>query len=135
MRWVVVVALSAAVLTGCASEGAAPGGGPASDPAGVPTGSLSASPIPTPTETPSQVPEVTDPPIVGPGRVTLTGIVHQGAEPGCWILQSASGQFELLNADPTPTEGQNLRVTGHLVTVMSHCMQGRPFQVETMIVR
>jgi hypothetical protein len=131
MRWVVVAAVSAAVLAGCASEGAASGSSPASDPAG----SFSASPIPTPTETPSQLPEATDPPILGPGRVTLTGIVHQGAEPGCWILQSTYGQFELLNADPAPRDGQILQVTGHLVTVMSHCMQGRPFQVEKLIAR
>jgi hypothetical protein len=78
---------------------------------------------------------VTDPPIVGPGRVTLTGIVHQGAEPSCWILQTTSGQFELLNPDPAPTDGQTVRVTGHLITVMSRCMQGRPFVVEKLIAR
>jgi hypothetical protein len=131
MRWVAIVAVSAAVLTGCASNGAAPGRSPASDPAG----SMTASPLPTPTQTPSPLPEVTDPPIIGPGRQTLTGIVRQGAEPGCWILQTNSGQFELLNLDPTPTDGQTLRVSGHLVKVMSHCMQGRPFAVEKLTAR
>jgi hypothetical protein len=131
MRWVVVVAVSAAVLTGCANQSAAPGSSPASDPAG----SLSASPVPLPTETPSPLPEVTDPPILRQGPVTLTGIVHQGAEPGCWILQSTYGQLELLNADPRPKDGQTLQVSGHLVNVMSHCMQGRPFQVDKLITR
>lgn len=124
-----MVALSAAVLTGCASEGAAPGSAP-TGPTPGPAGSLSASPVAPVTPTPGSLPEATDPPIIGPGRVTLTGVVQQGAEPGCWILHTVSGQFELIGPDPAPTDGQTLRVWGHVVKVMSHCMQGRPFQVE-----
>jgi hypothetical protein len=131
----VLAAVLGAVLTGCGSQGAAPGQAPASDPAGSFSASTAPTPAPTPTPTPSTLPEATDPPIIGPGRVTLTGVVHQGAEPGCWILQTASGKFDLLSLDPTPTDGQTLRVSGHLLKVMSHCMEGRPFAVDRLDAR
>jgi hypothetical protein len=139
MRQLFLLALPAAVpvvlLAGCASQGAAPGSAPASDPAGSLTTSSALPPATTPTPSPSTLPEATDPPIVGPGRVTLTGVVHQGAEPGCWILQTDSGKFDLLSPDPTPTDGETLRVSGHLLKVMSHCMEGRPFAVEKLVAR
>jgi hypothetical protein len=133
MRWCALVLLSALALTGCASSGGlAPGG------SATPTGSLSGSPLPTATatESPSTFPErePSDPPYVGQGTVTLSGTVRQGAEPSCLILYSTRGQFELLDPKPVPRDGDQVRVTGHLVKAMSHCMQGQPFFVEKLTI-
>ena len=130
MRWCALVVLSALVLTGCASSGGSAPGGPA-----TPTGSLSASP-PTASESPSTFPErePSDPPYIGQGTVTLSGTVRQGAEPGCLVLQSIRGQFELLDPKPVPRDGDRVLVTGHLVQAMSHCMQGLPFFVEKLTI-
>lgn len=126
-----MVVLSVLALTGCASSGGlAPGG------SATPTGSLSGAPLPTATESPSTFPErePSDPPYIGQGTVTLSGTVRQGAEPGCLILHSIRGQFELLDPKPVPRDGDQVHVTGHLVQAMSHCMQGQPFFVEKLTI-
>jgi hypothetical protein len=132
MRWPALVALSTVsvlALAGCASSGAVAPGGPATSTGSSPTG-----PLPTASASPSGLPEPTDPAPLGPGSRTVSGVVHQGAEPGCLILQSPYGQLELLDPKPPPHDGDQVRVTGHLVQAMSHCMQGRPFVVEKITI-
>ena len=136
-RWVgagVVAVTAVGGLAGCASQGGVAPGGPA-------TSTVIASPVspvspgPTPTESPSTLPEATDPGMVGTGTVTLSGVVRQGAEPGCLILHtSVFGMFELLNPRPVPRDGDHVHVTGQVADVMSHCMQGRPFVVKTLVI-
>lgn len=77
---------------------------------------------------------MTDPAILGPGSHTVSGVVRQGAEPSCLILQTPYGQLELLDPKPVPHDGDQVHVTGHLVQAMSHCMQGRPFLVEKLVI-
>jgi hypothetical protein len=118
-----LVLVVAVALAGCGTDAANPGG-PAT---GTGTG-----PLATATESPSTLPE-TDPTFVS-GTRTLTGTVHQGAEPGCLFLQATEGQFELLSPVPVPHDGDHITVSGHDVKAMSHCMQGRPFLVEKLTI-
>jgi len=57
--------------------------------------------------------------------------VESGVEPGCLILRDAGKTYELMGGDPAIVKaGARVRVVGHLaVGVVSHCMQGQPFQV------
>jgi hypothetical protein len=133
VRGVVGVAVAAAVavaLAGCGSEVA---GG--SNAGGSTTGGSSAtSPgsVVTPTRDPG---DPTDPPIAVGSTQTLVGTVTQGAEPSCLILQTAQGgQFELIAAQPVPHDGDRVKVVGHVVKAMSHCMQGQPFLVERLTI-
>jgi hypothetical protein len=101
-----------ATLSGCADPShpspTAPGG-PASDPAGRPT-------------------------YATPAASTITGTVVQGAEPSCLILRTTRGDFELLT-DRRVSAGARVVATGRVTHVMSHCMQGTPFQVTTLTVK
>ncbi len=121
MRSALLALAGALVLGACASpshpDGAAPGG-PASDPAGRPTTSTAAPPSSTPS----------------PAPTSLTGTVVQGAEPSCLILRTSRGDFELLTGRQV-SAGDRVVVTGHVAQVMSHCMQGTPFQVSTLTVK
>jgi hypothetical protein len=67
------------------------------------------------------------PPPIG-ASVSEEGTVVEGAEPACLILQTQNGQFELLGTTGVKV-GDKVRVSGSVVHVMSHCMQGRPFKV------
>lgn len=80
----------------------------------------SSAPIPPPQTATATGPEL-----------TLSGRVEQGVEPGCLILRSGGGTYELMARDQGVVRaGATVVVTGHVVTgIMSHCMQGRPFQV------
>jgi hypothetical protein len=93
-------------------------GGPASDPAGRPT---YATPAPSSTG-------------IGTAPTTITGTVVQGAEPSCLILRTTQGEFELLT-DRRVSAGAHVVATGRVTHVMSHCMQGTPFQVSTLTVK
>lgn len=119
-------AVASLTLTGCADHTGKPGG-PSYDPAGSPSATAL---TPSPSQSPSTRPE--DDPTFIAGQQKLRGTVMQGAEPGCWILQTPQGQFELLNPKPTPRDGDRVTVVGHEVKAMSHCMQGRPFLVATL---
>ena len=114
-------------LAGCASSGdAASGGGPsaaASDPAATPTPG-------TPAVSPSGA---LTPPAVGV-TVTISGTVVEGAEPSCLILRTTNGQFELLSKTQGVRQGDHVTATGHVARVMSHCMQGKPFQVDKLTI-
>ena len=126
-----VAALGAATLAGCASSGSVNSGGAATtgasptSPAGVtPTGPASTA---TPPGSDGSAPAVGV-------TVTVTGTVIQGAEPSCLILKSDRGELELLSAKTPVHSGDQVTATGHVVRVMSHCMQGQPFLVEQLTV-
>ena len=107
--------LGAALLGGCAQGGpgsAGASGGASSPVSSVPSGSVQPS---NPAGT----------------AMVLTGQVQAGVEPGCLILKDAGQTYELTGGDPAIVKpGARVRITGHVVdNVMSHCMQGKPFQV------
>ena len=114
-------------LAGCGSEVAGAG----SDGGATSPGSSATSPIVTPTRDPG---DPIDPTIEQGSTLTLVGTVTQGAEPSCLILQTSQGQYELLSANPVPREGDRVKVVGHVVKAMSHCMQGQPFLVERLTI-
>ena len=123
----VITAALALAASGCASQAGAGGAG------GSATGSPPAvtTAAPTPSTGPDREPVDPTNPALSAGRtVTIVGVVTQGAEPGCRILQTKQGQFELLAATSLPGEGAHVTVVGHVVKAMSHCMQGSPFLVE-----
>ena len=66
--------------------------------------------------------------------VTVSGTVIQGAEPSCLILKSDRGPLELLSNKADAHPGDHVVATGHVVRVMSHCMQGQPFEVDSLTV-
>jgi hypothetical protein len=118
-HFAVLALLCAALLGGCAQGGSGSAGasGGASSPAAP------VSPVPSGSAEPSS-------PAAGTAMV-LTGQVQAGVEPGCLILKDAGQTYELTGGDPAIVKpGARVRITGHVVdNVMSHCMQGKPFQV------
>jgi hypothetical protein len=128
-RGVAVAGAIALALAGCGSEaagGSSAGGSTNESSSATPPGS-----IVTPTRDPG---DPTDPTIATGGTQTLVGTVTEGAEPTCLILQTGQGQFELLSPKPVPHEGDKIKVVGHVVKAMSHCMQGQPFLVEQLTI-
>lgn len=127
---VVMAAALALALSGCGSEaGVGAGGAATGSPPGLTT--LAPSPSTLPEQEPTDPPN----PAIKAGRtVTIVGVVTQGAEPSCLILQSSQGQFELISPNPVPHEGDQVTVVGHVVKAMSHCMQGSPFLVERLTI-
>lgn len=99
------------------------------------------SPLPpTPAPTSSGAP-TSGAPTSGGGRRTLTGTAYVGAEPSCVGLRAGGDSYELTGEPVRALDrgggyGQPLgrvRVVGHLapMTMMSHCMMGRIFVVQT----
>jgi hypothetical protein len=117
-HFAVLALLCAALLGGCAQGG--PGSAAASGGASSPASP--ATPAPSGSTQPSSP---------AAGAMTLTGQVEAGVEPGCLILRSGGQTYELNGGDPAIVKpGARLRITGHVVdNVMSHCMQGKPFQI------
>ncbi len=104
-------------LTGCAGSSQSGTGG----------GSSAGSPgVPTPAESSPAAGSS-----ASSASLVLSGQVEPGVEAGCLILKDAGKSYELMGGDPTVVKaGARVRVVGHLATgVMSHCMQGQPFQV------
>jgi len=77
------------------------------------------------------MPGTTPAPTNGAGDITIAGTVTAGAEPTCMLLTSDKIEYLLLlKTNQTVAAGQAISVTGHVVHgMMSHCMQGTPFQV------
>jgi hypothetical protein len=116
------------LLAGCAASGSGSSAAPASSssaPSNIPGGPAS-DPL-------SSIPPSPDPtgPPSPPSVQTLTGNVDAGVEPGCLILKDSGRTYLLLGGDPAVVKaGARVKVTGKLASgVMSHCMQGLPFQV------
>ena len=68
------------------------------------------------------------------GTTTITGMMAAGVEPGCLLLQDASGTHLLLFEDPAMRAdvqaGSKVTVTGRSdPSMMSTCQQGTPFIV------
>jgi hypothetical protein len=65
-------------------------------------------------------------------ELTITGQVEQGVEAGCTLLRTDGRTYNLLGGDRNIVKaGNKVTVRGHVAGgVMSHCMQGEPFQVE-----
>lgn len=132
-RHVVAVGLLCLVLAGCARSDSASSSSPgasAGTPAPTPGGSSPSGGSPG-TLPPDQSPPPGYPPSGGTRQLVLSGQVESGVEPGCLILRDAGKTYELMGGDPAIVKaGARVRVVGHLaVGVMSHCMQGQPFQV------
>jgi hypothetical protein len=120
------VLIGAGGVSACASSGAgtSAGGAGSSSPPTSPAGLSPTGPAPSSSE---------GPPAVGV-TVTVTGTVIQGAEPSCLILKSDRGELELLSNKGDARAGEHVVATGHVVRVMSHCMQGQPFAVDSLTV-
>jgi hypothetical protein len=136
----VVALVVAAGMAGCAASSSGSGAGSGAGAGGATAGPTATSPStlpgpvrPSSTESPSTFPE-DDPTFLSGATVTLSGTVQLGAEPGCLILTTKAGQLELISPTPTPHEGDQVTVTGHVVKAMSHCMQGRPFRVQSLTI-
>jgi hypothetical protein len=90
----------------------------------------------TPTPMPEPTPRPTTPPLdeetasPKPGSVTLVGVPHAGVEMNCWLLDDyllLGGDRELI------ASGERLEITGQpMKGVATTCMQGTPFEVETI---
>lgn len=65
------------------------------------------------------------------GDITISGAVQAGAEPSCLIVTDSGRQYLLLSANPIQAQdGDVVKATGHIVSgIMTHCMQGIPFEV------
>jgi hypothetical protein len=122
--------LLGAVLAGGLIAGCADGkgtGGPA-----APGGSVSTSPSDGSSSggsaTPSPSLSATGPPLA---EMTLTGMVEEGVEPNCLVLHTAEKTYLLLGGDRAVVKGgAKVKVRGRPEpSLMSHCMQGEPFQV------
>ncbi len=118
-RYVVVGTLCAALaLGGCARNGSGTGAEPGESMSTSPSAGRSTPSRGFPGATPT-------------GDLTLTGQVEAGVEVGCLILKQGGMTYLLVGGDPAVVKaGAQVRVTGWVnPKVVSHCMQGTPFQV------
>jgi hypothetical protein len=117
--------LAGGLIAGCA--GGRSTGGPA-----APGGSVSTSPSDGSSSggsaTPSPSLSATGPPLA---EMTLTGTVEEGVEPNCVILHTEGKTYLLLGGDRAVVKfGAKVKVRGRpQPNMVSHCMQGEPFQV------
>lgn len=134
----VAATLTLGLIGGCKSgsnPSASGSSSPSTSASGSPSGSSSASPSPSgPTGTvgPSRTPPASTPP--AGSEETHRGTIRRGVEPGCLILHSPDGQFELVGANPRTqrllTPNATVVVHGYRQKgMMSHCMQGTIFKV------
>lgn len=110
------------------------------DPAGTAPPSATGTPVlPTsaPTSPPTAAPTA-DPTSSAPGgtatktpagrEITVEGVVESGVEPGCKVLSTPAGQYQVLG-DDVPL-GVTVRITGRLIPgVSTTCQQGTPLRV------
>jgi len=141
MRKLVVIAVVALGLTGCANAEVPSADSTAQTPtpsSTTTTTRTSTSPSTPPTTTPSQpdrtslVPQPSGVlPQLGPNEVILDGVVQEGVEAGCLLLLSQGAQYLLLGGDPAVLRiGQRVIVRGKAEPgVATTCQQGVPFIV------
>jgi hypothetical protein len=64
----------------------------------------------------------------GPVMLVVTGTIHAGVEPECWLIRDDLSSKEYLLLDPPSAlqvEGLRVQITGYVRTdVASYCMQG-----------
>jgi hypothetical protein len=113
--------LAGVLVTACASSGDDDGAaGP-----GVTT-------TPTTTATPTTM---VAPPTRPAGKVTVTGTVTAGVEPGCLLLDAgAGGPYLLVGGDRSElSPGRRVAVTGRVDhSLLSTCQQGEPLVVASI---
>ena len=129
--FVLPAAAGALLLGGCgdpATEPTEPGAPPAtrsSEPAPV----TSAAPAPTGSAGVPLPPPPTKVPTASGRPVTVEGIIEEGVEPGCRVLNAGDVRYLLLGGKDAPT-GVPVRVEGVLAPgVLSTCQQGTPLRV------
>jgi hypothetical protein len=136
------VALGLGTLAACAQPAGSVNAGsnapiastsPSTAPSAAPSASPTLSPLPSPAGSASK-PVLGGPP--GPvdssaGPTSLTGQITSGAEPSCLLLTQNKVQYLLLAPDSMKMRaGVRAVVTGHVETgIMTHCQQGKPFEV------
>jgi Protein of unknown function (DUF5818) len=120
--------LAVALLAACADTGAGDGeaaGGtsPTTAPETVPTVPTTSPPTPT-----------TAPGSPGKSQITATGILRDGVEAGCVLLQSEQGAVYLLvGGDRGKLTGGRVQVTGVLAPdLLSICQEGQPLLVSSI---
>ena len=140
MRKLVVIAVVALGLTGCANaevpsaDSTAQTTTPSSTTTTTRTSTSTSTP---PTTTPSQpdrtslTPKPSGGLQPGPNEVVLEGVVQEGVEAGCILLLSQGAQYLLLGGDPAVLRvGQRVIVRGKAEPgVATTCQQGVPFIV------
>jgi Protein of unknown function (DUF5818) len=116
--------LAAAMVAACADsgagDGAAGGGsGPTTAPKTLPTAPTSTTPPGSP----------------GKSRITVTGTLRDGVEPGCVVLRTEQGTaYLLVGGDRSKlTAGGRVQVTGVLSPdLLSICQEGQPLLVSSI---
>jgi hypothetical protein len=123
-----VALLAVALLAACAdrdagSGGAASGGSPTTTTPGTPPTAPTTS-APSPTTTPGSR-----------HRLTATGTLRDGVEPGCLLLEADQGTVYLLVGGDRGklAAGGRVQVTGLLAPdLLSTCQQGKPLLVSSI---
>jgi hypothetical protein len=113
------------VIAGCAAGSPASGAPSNLAPSnGVPSGEELPMFSQQPPGKPSQMPPMRDP-------IDVVGVVEVGVEPGCIVLRTESGLYQLSGStDPLIQPGARLRVLGRALTdVVTTCQQGTLLQV------
>jgi hypothetical protein len=113
--------LAGVLVAACASTG---GGDGAASPG-----------VTTAPATPPTPPTTVAPPTRPVGKVTVTGTVTQGVEPGCLLLDAgAGGPYLLVGGDRAMLPpGRRVAVTGRVDrSLLSTCQQGEPLIVASI---
>jgi hypothetical protein len=113
LRSVLLVAVVASALGGCAASS------PSAAPSSSPAPSLSAAP----SLAPSRLPDISG--------MSVSGEVVEGVEAGCLLLKTPGTLYLLVGGDRAAlTVGKRVTVVGTPQPgLMSTCQQGTPFQV------
>lgn len=114
--------------------------GQAGDNSGLVPSSSASSPATIVPTSPASLPPITHGPITLPspepsgGQITISGTVQVGAEPSCLTVTDSGREYLLLTTKPNQIQdGDVVKVTGQIMSgIMTHCMQGIPFQVSTV---
>ncbi|MGA8113210.1 MAG: hypothetical protein WCA46_06080 [Actinocatenispora sp.] len=129
-------ALSVGVLSGCKASGGSDDAAGSPSPSTTSSGPAKAGPA-APSQSASSSGSAIAPGEPAPPAGDLDshrGTVTKGTEPGCMILRSSDGEYELVGANAKAK--QALRPDAKVVVrgyqeknMMSHCMQGKLFKV------
>ena len=126
------------LLPGCGTALEEPPSARRTPPAGSPTGSPTSTSSPTPTSSPTSTPE--DPlsdltPTGKPrGLATVTGVLADGVEHGCLLLETGEETLLLLGVAPSQARpGARVTVAGtRSPGLATRCQQGIPFVVRDL---
>jgi hypothetical protein len=121
LLWGALVLVVAGTLgAACAGDGGAAGPGATTAPTTPPTAAT-----PPTTGTPATRPA---------GRVTVTGTVTEGVEPGCLLLDAGGGPYLLVGGDRAKlSPGRRVVVSGRVDRdLLSTCQQGEPLVVASI---